>query len=334
MAIPVSENANGCRELRPEISVLICTFNRSQSLARTLESLEAMGVPRDLLWELIVIDNNSKDATGDIVNCFLTRNTALPLKYFFEPSPGLSYARNRGIRESQGAILAFLDDDVLVSPNWLEQVQRAFETYDPSCMGGRVLLDESNIRPAWWDNRYNGAAGEFDRGTVVIVPDNYDDAVIGIGANISFKRSSFDQYGLFRTDLGRRPDRLGMGEETEMVQRLRQQKKRVIYYPDALVFHCPPGTRFSKPYLRRHFYNLGKWYFVRDRESDIGPRIFGVPRWAYRSIVMRLMKSIVLVLRARWRESFFEQLEFLTLMGYFSVAPRSANAKARAKSQP
>jgi glucosyl-dolichyl phosphate glucuronosyltransferase len=312
----------------PLISVIICTYNRCQSLAGTLGSLARMSVPPDLTWELIVIDNNSRDKTSETVNSFLSPGTALPLSYFFEASPGLSHARNRGIRESQGPILAFLDDDVLVSPNWLGEVNKAFEQYDPVCIGGRVLLHESNPRPTWWDKRYDGAAGQFDRGTSVIVGEERDERLIGIGANMIFKRTAFDRYGLFRTDLGRKGNQLTMGEETDMVQRLRRQKERIIYYPDAVVYHCPPAERFSKHYLRQHFYHLGQWFFVRDLgDPNMGPRIFSVPRWAYRSVVSKLWKTVLLGLCGRCTESFFQQLQCVLFVGYFTAAQKLRRAK-------
>src|SRR5215475_15705591 len=99
----------------PFISVIICTYNRCESLLGALKSLETMLIPPDLAWELLVIDNNSSDKTSEAVGSFLSRGT-LPLTYVFEPVAGLSTARNRGILESSGEIVAFLDDDVEVSP--------------------------------------------------------------------------------------------------------------------------------------------------------------------------------------------------------------------------
>jgi glycosyltransferase involved in cell wall biosynthesis len=305
----------------PLISVIVCTYNRCQSLAETLQSLARMTIPPDVIWEVVVIDNNSRDQTSQTVNDFVRCWPIVPLKYFLEAAPGLSHARNRGIQEGHGDILAFLDDDVLVSPNWLSEVKKAFEQYDPACVGGRVLLHESNPRPPWWDKRYDSAIGEFDRGASVIFAVQEDETMICLGANMMFRRSIFDQFGAFRTDLGRTPSQLAMGEETEMVQRLRRSNERVIYYPDALVFHCPPAQRFSKRYLREHFYNMGKWYFIRDSgRADTVMRIFGVPRWAFRSFVVKLSRALGFGLRGKRAESFFQQLQCVQIAGYAAAA--------------
>jgi glucosyl-dolichyl phosphate glucuronosyltransferase len=305
----------------PLISVIICTYNRYESLARTLEGLAQLRVPPELMWELIIIDNNSSDQTLETVKSFMSRDAALRLKYVFEPVPGLSQARNRGIRESQGTILAFLDDDVIVARDWLIEVRNAFQQYDPACVGGRVLLRENSPRPSWWDAAYDGPVGKFDRGTSTIIYEESYEGLVGIGANIMFNRIAFEKYGLFRTDLGKKVNHLTSGEDSEMVQRLKKQKQRIIYYPNALVYHCPSAERFSKRYLRQHFHGLGQWNFVKELDGpNPCPRILGIPRWRYRLVLTDLWKTVLLGLRGRHTESFVYQLHFSFFLGYFKAA--------------
>lgn len=308
------------------VSVIICTYNRCESLRGALNSLEAMFVPAGLVWELLVIDNNSQDKTSETVGAFLTRRS-LPLTYIFEPIAGLSTARNRGIRESRGEILAFLDDDVMVSPQWLIEVRNAFQQYHAACVGGRVLLHQTSPRPSWWHQAYDGAVGEFDRGTRVII-DESEEPRIGIGANIIFKRTVFETCGWFRTDLGRKGSQLTTGEEAEMVQRLRQQKQTLVYYPDALVYHCVPGERFSKHYLRQHFFHLGQWYFLKKLDDPKhGRRILGVPGWRYRLVLTNLWRAFLCLLSRRLTGFFLEQFQVLLFFGYFRAARRAKKAR-------
>lgn len=298
------------------ISVILCTHNRCESLARTLDSLKQMCVPADLTWELLVIDNNSSDRTPEIVKSFTSPRTTLPLKYIFEPAPGLSRARNRGIQESQGAIIAFIDDDVEVAREWLREVRNAFQQYDPLCVGGRVLLPENSPRPPWWDKGLmDVSVGKFDRGTSVIVYQESDKELIGIGANIMFKRIVFEKYGLFRTDMGKEPGQLNTGEELEMMQRLRKQKELIIYYPNVLLYHCPSAERFSKRYLRQQAYSLGWWQFLMELDGP-QPRILGIPRWRYRSALMNLWRMVLLGLRGRHTDSFLKQLMLVVFWGH------------------
>ena len=310
----------------PSISVIICTYNRCESLANTLEALAQMSVPSDLTWELLLIDNNSSDRTSETVRSFTSRETALPLKYFFEPVPGLSYARNRGIQESRAAIIAFIDDDVVVSREWLTEVRNAFQQYDPICVGGRVLLHENNPLPSWWDKRYDVSVGKFDRGTSVIVYSEGDGRLIGIGANMMFKRIAFEKYGLFRTDMGKKPDQINTGEETDMVQRLRKRKELIIYYPNALLYHCPSAERFSRRYLRQHFYGLGWWSFLMELKGPQPPRILGIPRWRYRRALVHIWRMVLLGFRGRHSDSFLQQLWFVSFFGYFRAAQKARKA--------
>jgi glucosyl-dolichyl phosphate glucuronosyltransferase len=304
----------------PSISVIICTYNRCAALEQT----------QDLVWELLVVDNNSSDQTAETVRSFITNRNSLPLEYVFEPIPGLSSARNCGIRASRGTIVAFIDDDVLVSREWLSEVRNAFQQYDPLCVSGRVLLRENQPRPGWWHRTYDLAMGKFDRGTAEIVYEHSDKRLAGIGANMMFKRISFDRYGLFRVDMGRKPNQLTTGEETEMLERLRRQKERIVYYPKALVYHCPSAERFSKRYLRRHFYCGGQWAFLDELETlnPAAPRLLGVPRWRYRLLVTHLSKAVWLGLQAQPAASFFEQLQVIFFGGYLSAA-RAAKKHAR-----
>ena len=97
------------------ITVILCTLNRCQSLAETLESIAISTLPDSVDWEILVVDNNSTDHTREVVEEF-GRRYPDRFRYIFEPRPGKSYALNAGIREAQGEILAFTDDDVTVEP--------------------------------------------------------------------------------------------------------------------------------------------------------------------------------------------------------------------------
>ena len=107
------------------ISVVVCTCNRAESLQRTLYSLHAMTMPASAEWEVVVVDNNSGDRTRDVVMDF-ARNAKMPARYLFEGRRGLSWARNAGVRNSRGDVIAFTDDDCLVDSQWLERIDAEF----------------------------------------------------------------------------------------------------------------------------------------------------------------------------------------------------------------
>ena len=306
------------------ISVLICTYNRSRSLETALESLREANVPAGLRWEVLVVDNNSTDETPAVVARFV-EGSSLPVRHVLEREQGLSYARNRGIREAAGEVIAFLDDDVVVSRDWLAALARAFDTYAAECVGGPARLDPALPRPHWWRPEFDGKIGHFDRGETAIVSRDAADGMIGIGANVAFRRDVFDRLGLFRIELGRTRKRLYMGDDLDLVNRVRRAGGTAVYDPAVVVEHRPDLSRLSKEYLRRWYTYYGEWDFARDLDAAIDAmRILGVPRWRYRTAGRNALALVKAVLAGRRNEAFPSELRLRAFGGYFRAARRHA----------
>ena len=101
------------------LTVALCTYNRADFLRQTLAGLARQNFPRDQ-FEVLVIDNNSRDHTAAVVAEFA--NTVPAPRHVLETQQGLDYARNRAISEARGDIIIFGDDDILVAPDWLAQM--------------------------------------------------------------------------------------------------------------------------------------------------------------------------------------------------------------------
>ena len=95
-----------------DLSVVVCTYNRCESLRDTLRALKQQELPEEIRLEILVVDNNSKDRTRQVVE-EEARESRWPIRYVFERAQGLNYARNRGTKESQGEFVAFTDDDII-----------------------------------------------------------------------------------------------------------------------------------------------------------------------------------------------------------------------------
>ena len=302
-----------------DISVIICTYNRSRSLSAVLQSLGQMAVPQDISWEVIVIDNNSMDDTKEVTVHF--SKVAFEVKYVFESVQGLSHARNRGVEESQGNILSFIDDDVLVATDWLWEVNNAFKQYQVACVGGRVPLQGDVTKPHWWHPDYDNAVGACDKGDQVIIADANYPGLIGIGANLSFTRACFEKYGNFRTDLGRIGSSLLMGEEAEFCNRLKTHGELLMYYPNAVVYQCPSMDRMSRQYVRRWFFRIGEWLYVQDGllKVNVDHRVkllLGVPRWMYKVAAKNVGSLIGQYCIGRQQAAFHNAMQFTTFLGY------------------
>jgi glycosyltransferase involved in cell wall biosynthesis len=115
------------------VSVIICTRNRDQSLRRTLESLRRLEIVPGTRWEVIVVDNGSKDTTADVVESF---TGVLPVRRVLEDVPGLSVARNKGVSEAKGEFIVWTDDDVEVDKGWLSAYLKAFDRWSGAAMFG------------------------------------------------------------------------------------------------------------------------------------------------------------------------------------------------------
>jgi glycosyltransferase involved in cell wall biosynthesis len=309
-----------------DISVVICTRNRCASLKKALSSLADQSFPSGLSWEIVVVDNDSADQTRAVLEEFMG-NFRLPTRCVLEKEAGVSNARNRGIRESKGNIIAFIDDDVIAAPDWLASVKAAFDNYDCACVGGKILLHATVKLPSWWDERCKGPLSLFDVGDSVIVSDVNSWAEIGWGANLSFRRWAFESHGLFRTDLGKIANTPRLGEETEFIDRLRRNGETLVHYPRAVVYHAPNLDRLSRQYLRRWYYRVGETDFVRQPSiSGDVIRVFRVPRWKYRVALGNLWQALYSALAGNRKRAFWEQLQLIRFSGYFVAAQKRYSA--------
>lgn len=179
-----------------EISVVIPTYNRYQSLARTLKSLSAQEEASDFSFEIIVVDNNSTDETKAVVQEFEPVFNGR-LKYIFEERQGATYALNTGIHLAEGDLIAITGDDCYVDRKWLRLILKEFAKYDCDMLGGRIeaVLGKEKI-PDWLDfNTMGPVLAHFDRGDKHLLNDSA--GFRPLGANMIFKRSSLMRYGGF-----------------------------------------------------------------------------------------------------------------------------------------
>ena len=143
-----------------KISVILCTYNRCESLTRALESVAASQMPDSVDWEILVVDNNSKDRTRAVTSEFCLRHPGR-VRYLFEAQQGLSNARNAGIHEARSEIIAFTDDDVTVEPTWLHNLTASLHDGLWAGAGGeyaphRILPSRIGLR--WTAESWTAAA--------------------------------------------------------------------------------------------------------------------------------------------------------------------------------
>jgi glycosyltransferase involved in cell wall biosynthesis len=248
------------------ITTILCTYNRCQSLSKALESVAASTFDDEVEWEVLVVDNNSHDDTRKIVEEFCHRYPRR-FRYLFEPQQGKSYALNSGIREARGDVLAFMDDDVTVEPTWLQNLTAGLHDSQWVGAAGRIVLQWPSSLPNWLSkdgpHPRHGLPG-FDLG-----PEAKELLCPPGGTNMAFRKSVFERYGGFRTDLGPSSSR-GIpltSEEDEFGQRLISAGMPLRYERSAVVYHPLPDAKISKEYLLARAFDQGH---LHARESQIG----------------------------------------------------------------
>jgi GT2 family glycosyltransferase len=213
------------------ISVLVCTRDRTGSLKHTLDSLMKLDYPRH---EVLVIDNAPSTAeTEELVKNY-------PFRYVLEPRPGLDWARNRGIAESKGDIVAYIDDDAVADPGWLWGIRAGFVDPGTMCVTGLLLPSElETTAQEIFEIHYGGFSRGFER-TVYRRGELWKYQTcwpsVGTGCNMAFRREVFDRVGVFDVAFDVGTPTCGSGD-LDMFHRLMRAGCTIEYRPEALQYH-------------------------------------------------------------------------------------------------
>jgi glycosyltransferase involved in cell wall biosynthesis len=270
----------------PELSIAICTRNRAALLKRTLTALLAQAQPSARL-EVLVVDNDSHDQTADVVRAFAD------VRYVREPQLGIANARNRALRETNGAWLIYLDDDALPCENWLQAFRAAIAQRAADCLLGRVLLEWEGARPSWFPARYETLLSSYDLGEAAHA---LDAGGYLLTTNTAFRRAALSALGGFKAHLGHKGKSLLGGEDNDIFNRLIAGGHRIWYVPEALALHWVPKERQTFGWLAKRLF----WDGATQPLLDYGA---GQPRQRYwREIGRDLRRAARLVLaqRRRW----------------------------------
>ena len=239
----------------PRISIIVATYNRAKQLLGTLESLVQQDLPA-VEWECVVVDNNSKDDTQKLFSGFVEKHSEFNLRIVREERQGLSFARNRGIEESRGEIIAIIDDDELVNKEFAKSYLEFFTKCDNAVVaGGRVVPNYPSGQPSWLSHfTEKPIANPTDWGDNIR---KFPKGRIPAGGNMAFRREILLKYGGFDTTLGRVGGKLTGGEESDLFERLANDGVEFWYVPDAIIYHIIAKEKLTTDYFKRLSYNTG-----------------------------------------------------------------------------
>jgi len=293
-----------------KISIIVCTYNRADSLHDTLCALRAQQTQPSHAYEVIVVDNNSNDHTRAVVEKIQVDWPAL--RYEFEQAQGLSHARNHGILSSKGEILLFTDDDVLPEPDWLETTITGLEKHSADAGGGYIAPIWETPPPAWLTERFYGF--------LAVRTDRTDDYQITqssqtpFGANMVVKRQLFDAVGMFDTGRGRKGDTLASGEDGELFERILAAGYKAVFLGQSRVHHKVEAFRETKAYFRR-------WRYQTSRNLAITKgmpgerRLFNIPLYLWPQLFKAMMRAVIAKFTKPADEAFYDEIIVCHFLG-------------------
>ncbi len=287
--------------METSVSVIVSTFTkeRSADVLRCINSILNQTIKPDEI--LLVLDpvDELVGFYGDIVPD--------EVKVVKSKGFGLSNARNTGVEHAKGDIVAFIDDDAWADEKWLENMLRNYEDEKVWGVGGKIVPIFDGERPRWLPEELDWIVGCTYKG----MPKSRTEVRNPIGANMSFRREAFEVAGLFRTEVGRYGKKLLGSEEAELSMRLKKVKPdvKILYDPDAIVYHRVPRNRTKFGYVLKRAYYEGYSKAVLAREYPLSGEYQYLSYLIGKSLPSRI-KSIFLP------SSFFE---FTGLVAVISV---------------
>ena len=219
------------------VSFLICTFQRSELLKHCLESFSRQIERMPANSELIVIDNANDASTKSIVDDYLL---VIPnLKYVIESNIGLSYARNKGVKESNYEWVVFVDDDGKPHPDFIERVFHVINHFDFDVFGGMFYPWHRSKKPKWMSNDF----GQMNLLRSSTGPLQYGQTVAGGIA--AYKKNKLEEAGLFPTDIGMRGFTVGYGEEDYVIKKMWKNGCKVGFDPHWKMDHLVAEYKYT-----------------------------------------------------------------------------------------
>lgn len=309
--------------MKPDLSVVICTYNRHELLRSALDALLPQS-PADFVYEVVVVDNNSTPETRALVDDLARRDARV--RYVREPRQGNAHARNTGVAEARAPIIAYLDDDVTVRENWVEIIKTTFKETEADFIGGRVLPRWEEPPPSWLGlkNWAPIAAVDYGESSSLLTHDN---PLCLLTANIAFRKEVFEKFGGFSANVQREKDTIGSLEDHEFLMRLFRAGVVGLYVPEMIVDAHVGRERMTKAYHRRWHTGHGHFYAVmKDPEWEQSRfHVAGVPGHLYRETAKNAFVWFSKILKGNRDAAFINECRLRFFRGFLRQRLRNRN---------
>ena len=242
------------------VSVVICCHNSAKRLPETLRHLAAQQVPKDIPWEIVVIDNASTDDTAEIARRYWPSAAPAPLRVVYELRPGTGNARFRSFSEARYEIVSFIDDDNWVTPDWISKVVHFFNNHpEVTAVGGPSKPVFETAPPGW----FAGISISYALGDQHACTGDITDqpGTLLWTAGMSLRRERLlelaDRGFRFLSCVGPSLP-IKRGEDSELCFALRAVGARLYYDPIMAIEHFMPAERLTWRYALQLAFILGE----------------------------------------------------------------------------
>lgn len=267
------------------LTLMLATYNRAQTLLTTLNAFCRLEYPEGG-WRLIVVDNGSTDATGDVLASFERR---LPLSCIGEPKRGKNIALNKGLSRILGDLVVLTDDDVIPNPLWLKQIRSAADSQPAFSIFGGPVLPLWERPPEEWLLKWVPLDPTY---AVTLPTDEGPTEVTRVfGPNMALRASIFESGNRFDEGIGPKGSNYAQGSETEFLRRLDKAGHRAWYIKAASVAHVIRSFQMNRRWVLARAVRFGRGeYRMKEENPRLARSTFGVPASVYRRILVQVVR--------------------------------------------
>lgn len=283
-------------------TIAVCTYNRSDILERSiLAALAQEGAPD---YEVLAVDNNSTDDTAAVLADLSARQARLRIVQ--ETRQGLSHARNRAVKESKGDFIVYVDDDAVLDPQYLNNLDSLLHDIpNPGAAGGPIRVECIETPPSWFSSDLEIWCNKLDHGPqrrFLKYPQ------ILYGTNMAFPKKVLVKIGGFHTGLGRSGKGLGDSEDLEIMLRLEKAGLATVYDPGLCVTHFMTPDRMTREYFLNKAAMHGKCRYDAEKIHGRARPLEGLASWGL---------SLGRTIARPGRDGFSEKLIRKSSLNYF-----------------
>jgi glycosyltransferase involved in cell wall biosynthesis len=297
------------------LTILMATHNGARTLPSVLEGYCRLAPPSGG-WKLIIIDNGSTDSTKQVIETFVKR---LPLTYLSEPKRGKNIALNTGLRQAEGDLFVFTDDDAVPHSDWLEQLRSAADSQPSFSMFAGTILPKWEANPEPWivdwvpyDIVFALTHSSWEEGPIT--------PRLVFGPNSAYRSEIFKSYS-FNPAIGPSGSNYAMGSEYEFNVRLQKAGFTAWHCKQAVVEHIIRKSQMNKTWVLGRAFRSGRGFYRVDTHPDIkdtltsSKLIFGVPRYLIREIATQALSVVKAKLKGDDRAVFRNRWKLSSLIG-------------------